>query len=386
MRCHYSAAVLGAGPAGAFCARELALRGHSVALIDRGPSSHPRPIECCSPSLTRILSESRLGEIPASACRPQNSFRSRWGGALPETRDFLFWQTSPGHVLDRKSFDEWLRSAAREAGATLIEPCKVLAVEESAGGWRIKVLRESARDELETRFIVDAMGRTSRSARAPTAGRHDVDKLVCLFSEYALQEQEPFDATVESAPDGWWYAACALDRCQVAYFTDADLLGSPRGLAQGFHARLSTTASMCQFARRLELQPVRATDARTSIRKLLWRGNWLAVGDSAWTLDPLSGNGVERALASARRAATAVSSALIGDTSEALEGFALDTIIAFQRALAQRREYYAAERRWSDREFWRRRFAEPLIEMDSNAHLRPASRLSHRNLPSTPIS
>jgi flavin-dependent dehydrogenase len=353
----FSVAVIGAGPAGALCARELALRGHTVALIGRQRRHRARPVETCSPRFARVLTEANLPEIPAYLYRPQIAFQSSWGSAVPDTRDFAFWHAGRGFALDRDAFDQWLRSAAHDAGATIIEPCRILTADEGAGGWRICASRNGTPILLKARFIVDAAGRASRSVCMPDAGRHYVDKLLCLYADYPVRELErsPATAVVESAPDGWWYAARAPDRCHIAYFTDADLLGPARTFSANFLAKLSETVHLRQFLPNLGSRPIRASDARTSIRTLLWRRSWVALGDAAWTLDPLSGNGIERALSSALQAAAAISVALYCERSDELRRFAIHNASAFERALRQRAAYYGSEARWPDHLFWSRR-------------------------------
>jgi flavin-dependent dehydrogenase len=90
----------------------------------------------------------------------------------------------------------------------------------------------------------------------------------------------------------------------------------------------------------------------------------LAVGDAASCFDPVSGQGIVKALRSGVFASYAVGDYL---------GRADDTGLARYRALARREfaayrqtlaDFYALERRWSDRPFWQRRHqgSDPAIE------------------------
>ena len=79
---------------------------------------------------------------------------------------------------------------------------------------------------------------------------------------------------------------------------------------------------------------------------------WVAVGDAARTLDPLSGQGLTAALASALLAARAV---LAPDPASALEGYGA-RIQALHRAhIEAGRAQYLRERRFTDSPFWQRR-------------------------------
>jgi flavin-dependent dehydrogenase len=99
---------------------------------------------------------------------------------------------------------------------------------------------------------------------------------------------------------------------------------------------------------------LRVANARTSVRTHLWRTRWLAIGDAAWFLDPLSGNGIERAIDDGVLAAQAISDAIGGDP-EALRVDALRRLKAFREAIAVQQRVYAVERRWVGSEFWLRR-------------------------------
>jgi flavin-dependent dehydrogenase len=83
---------------------------------------------------------------------------------------------------------------------------------------------------------------------------------------------------------------------------------------------------------------------------------WLLAGDAAMTWDPLSGQGICKALESGMRGADAVARALDGDASR-LQEYALWTDTRFREYLETRSKYYRAEQRWPGSVFWRRRHA-----------------------------
>ena len=96
--------------------------------------------------------------------------------------------------------------------------------------------------------------------------------------------------------------------------------------------------------------------ANSSRLNIVTDGNWAAIGHAAMAFDPLSGQGVYRALRSASHEAQSVVEYLDGDGS-ALKGYALDTTRAFDRYLLPRDAFYSSERRWPRGLFWQRRRA-----------------------------
>lgn len=82
--------------------------------------------------------------------------------------------------------------------------------------------------------------------------------------------------------------------------------------------------------------------------------NWLAVGDAAVAFDPLSSQGVYKALESGIRAARAIHGHFEGDAG-ALHSYVGELNKSFDHYLALRNKYYGLERRWTRSTFWHRR-------------------------------
>ena len=68
----------------------------------------------------------------------------------------------------------------------------------------------------------------------PDARRRYVDKLLCLDSDHPARAPEDAGATalVESAADGWWYAAQSPDRCHQESRSPCNVPRVPGRLAQ----------------------------------------------------------------------------------------------------------------------------------------------------------
>src|SRR6185369_1865372 len=94
---------------------------------------------------------------------------------------------------------------------------------------------------------------------------------------------------------------------------------------------------------------------------------WLAVGDAACTFDPLSSQGVMKALRSGIDAAEAIRRHLSGD-ARALSVYADRVATAYDDYLDTRSAYYAMEQRWPDAPFWRHRHE--VVTLDPGQWLR----------------
>lgn len=364
----YDVAILGGGPAGSVCARALARLGHSVVLLAEDRPHRWRAGESCGPSLQRTLARTCGLELSPRGGEPLTYFRSSWGSADLDWRNFGFWHAAPGLVLNRESFDKSLQQAAEASGVAVLRDCRAAACRRVGTSWCIGGHHGTHGLSLQADFIVEATGSAARSPACAGARRYFFDDLVCLSVELDRHPSMSNTAMVESCAQGWWYAApIAAGRQIVALFTDADFVAA-HSQRQLMRAQLAATRHFRDIACIEDHGKIRVSNARTSIRNVLWRGAWLAVGDAAWSLDPLSGSGVERAVADGAAAAVVLSKALKDRDTEPLRAHAHARASAFRDSLVAQKHYYAKERRWTDQPFWSRRAVsqDPRISTDRN--------------------
>ncbi len=124
--------MIGAGPAGAWCACRLAAAGAKVALID---GSHPREKPCGGGVTGRALAV--IGNPADSGTRVHvESATFAYEGRRAEVPLAAATDRIPLGVFPRREFDAQLVERARQAGATLIVE-RALEVSQTAGDWTI---------------------------------------------------------------------------------------------------------------------------------------------------------------------------------------------------------------------------------------------------------
>ena len=351
--------IAGAGPAGAATARRLAQAGCRVVLLERSCFDGPRVGESLAPNVQPLLAD--LGvwqQFVDLTPLPSYGTRSVWGGPLPAEHSHLQNPYLHGWHVDRLAFDRMLAESAVRAGAQLRLDTQLLrCVPGKHGGFNLSL---SGGDELCAGFVIDATGRGSTLARRLGAKSLTFDRLVGVAAQFENSNAATKCYTlVETTADGWWYSAPAgSDRSVVMLMTDGDLICS-----QG-------TKEMPLWSKALS----RAGLTSTSIAgcKMKWgprvfsavshrlqradgcRRRWLAVGDAALAVDPISGSGVVRALRTAKAAAATVLASLAGDES-AITSYEADRDRECTEYLINRAGYYGIERRWPNAPFWRRR-------------------------------
>ncbi len=351
--------VLGGGPAGLSAAAALAGRGRSVVVVERTGYEKARAGETFGSEVRPLLQRMGAGEAFAALIQvPFRGVRSAWGSADLAERSSIVKPLGEGFHVERARFDAALASCAVQAGAIVHTASGAASVEVSENGFRVA---NATGLEVSARFLIDASGRgapASAAARLAQRRWFSFDRLVAVIVRFAPEAPLEPALLLESAEDGWWYAVPQPDGALlVALLTDADLpvaAGARTALAERFDAALAKTihvAALVAGARPCSAPWLVRADSGLLLPD---RGErWRAVGDAGLACDPLGGDGVLRALRSGLDAADEIDGHLEGRAP----GVTADTVARFESYLDLRGAYYAAESRWPDALFWRRRRA-----------------------------
>jgi flavin-dependent dehydrogenase len=98
---------------------------------------------------------------------------------------------------------------------------------------------------------------------------------------------------------------------------------------------------------------VRSTNSR--LLNPITGPNWLAVGDAASRFDPLSSQGIVKALRSGIFASYAIGDLLVRSDPTGLRRYQHYITEEFRSYTQTRAKYYGQEQRWPQSPFWRRR-------------------------------
>lgn len=349
--------MLGAGPAG--CAAALSLlptertdrvATPSVVVLER--SAEPpgdRIGECLPAAAARVLvSLGVRDDLAADGHEPCFAQTSVWGTSEPAIQDSIGNLDGPAWLLDRARFDESLRSAARRRGARLLTSARVTDLRRSDDGrWIVT----STAGTVRATAVVDARGRPARVE----------DRLLCAWTRLTRTRPGPAQSLIASDPHGWWYTAPVPDGHRVvALFTDAGL-ARERDVASEL-VRLVYAAEPLA----VELsdsdpasgEPVRVCRAGGVAPDALADPDLVSVGDASMTFDPIAGQGLFHSLCTGMAAGPAVAGLLRGDSAPlAAYRAELDRVWHTYRERVD--SAYAAERRWPESPFWRRRQQPP---------------------------
>ena len=365
-RARFDVAVVGAGPAGSAAARWLALRGASVALMERTGFEGTRVGESLAPAVQPWIVKLGLWRefLELGPVRSLGT-RSRWGGDPVLVHSHLLSPWGCGWHVDRRALDRMFAEGACRAGAVPFFGTTVTGCDPEPNGWRLS-LREgegaSARAlrTVSARVLVDATGRAARCASRLGARRLMLDRLVAISVRFAgIEADRECHVLVEAVPDGWWYSAPVPGGGMVAMLmTDSDLCRRRGAVSKEGWESLLAVASLTR-ARVERAHAVTAPIVYSAASQRLCRAKdrqpWIAVGDAALAVDPISGSGVIRALQTAWHGAESASALLGARNAHAIATYETGRDLECTRYLEERALYYAQESRWPRAPFWARR-------------------------------
>ncbi len=293
--------VLGGGPAGAAFALRLAQIGHQVVVVEKHPFPRPHIGESLPPGILPLLQTLglRLKIESAGFLRPRRAI-IRWGEE--RQRDPASWQ-EPGFQVDRGLFDQILLQAAAQAGATILQPAQAgCPTRNGPADWRIPVRHNGSRREIRSRFIADASGR-----RALLRGRN-VRYSAPTLAMYAYWPQSPLcglETRVEAGRSQWYWGAPLPDGSfNATVFIDPRRLGrsncaKAQSRLEDLYRRLLRSSTLLEGC--LEGEPMGAVTAcdATSYHAADPVGqDWIKLGETSLSIDPLSSQGVQSAIRS----------------------------------------------------------------------------------------
>jgi flavin-dependent dehydrogenase len=306
--------VVGARCAGSPLARQLALAGKRVLLVDAGtfPSDQPMSTHFIHGYGMRLLAELGLADKVEAICSPITGMYN-----AVEAHGAVLEPSTPARCPRRLDLDQILLDGARDAGAEVRlgqRVTEVLREGERVVGV-VTVDKEGARTELRAEVVVGADGRHSTIAEAVGAEKY----FAYEGPRAAYWGYWPRPAGYDAAPfHGHTQLVFRGDRYMFAFPTNRDQIiigiGFPRDQVSKFKSDL-----LGSFVAEIRADPLLAplvaeqplgkvvgiTKAELFFRRAAGPG-WALVGDSGLFKDPAPGLGISDALRDAKALAHAI--------------------------------------------------------------------------------
>jgi geranylgeranyl reductase len=303
----FDVVVIGGGPSGATAANDLALRGLSVALIDKAGRVKP-----CG------------GAVPPQAMVdfdiPDELLVARVGTArmVSPHRQKVDIPVGKGYVgmVDRGTFDEWLRERARTNGAQRItgffdhfsyDTDNRLLIHFAAGSSRSGELQT-----IKTRHLIGADGALSAVARQAIPIAYAGGNRVTAYHEIVTSPVVETDDFQARRADIYYDGKYSPD-FYAWVFPHGDVTSIGTGtFEQGFDMR-AAVARLREETGLAGCETIRREGAPIPLRPLKWWENGKDVsvcGDAAGVVAPASGEGIFYAMTCGRFTADAVAEAI----------------------------------------------------------------------------
>ena len=324
--------VVGAGPAGAIAARELASRQHTVLLVDRAAFPRGKVCGCClnGSALATLRHAGLAGLTDAAAAVP---LRQVCLGTVGRTATISL---PIGVSLSRESLDMALIEAALSDGVTFLPRAAARLAEPFPAGRYLEITVAGESIRARARCILAADGLGSRLASEETGP-----------ASIAANSYIGAGVTLRTAPGDYPPGTIHMAVGRSGYV----------GLVRLEDGRLDLAAALATSAVRSTGGPgVLATQILQdagfpSIAGLAdadWKGTvpltrtprrrggerWLAIGDAAGYVEPFTGEGMAWALASGRAVVPVIENAL--STSNWNPAAILEWERVYQRTIRRR--------------------------------------------------
>jgi geranylgeranyl reductase family protein len=319
----YDVIVIGAGPAGSLAAYRLASAGWTVLLLDK--ARFPRR-KVCGGGLTERAHQ----EIPFDIT-PVVHQTVTWGylGFRGRQVCTIDGQRPIAHLVDRTSFDDFLRQKAVSEGARWHQGERLRTIRQT----RHQVTVQTDQASYQAHFAIGADGVHSQVARqlglltnSPTSLATEARLALPADRQGSCADGITFDFGTLSWGYGWIFPK--RDHLNVGVF-------------RNWPGRQTDRQQLLRFIRQhpgldeSQILDIRAYPGPSGgLRGPRHQGRVLLVGDAAQLADPWLGEGIGYALASARMAAETLlaSAADTPDLSSYSQGIEQEILVQFRTA------------------------------------------------------
>jgi flavin-dependent dehydrogenase len=271
---------------------------------------HPRPKACAEYASPMIIEElARLG-LPAaawsSAARPLRGMRVMLGNRAVDVR-YRRGGERTAFGLRRTSFDATLASHAVASGARLMERTAFEDLTWNDGRVMGATLRSAeGRRAVRCRWVIGADGARSRVAQRAGVERVARPRRLGLVAHYQGVHGLSDSGEMHVGP-GWYVGLAPIAGGELNVGMALPLDGKRRSAEARFAAAIAGLPAVTErLGEARRLTPILgASPIGHRVASAAGPG-WMLIGDAAGFIDPFTGEGIYRALRSARAAAAAL--------------------------------------------------------------------------------
>ncbi|MGH1336895.1 MAG: NAD(P)/FAD-dependent oxidoreductase [Aureispira sp.] len=356
----YQVIIVGAGPAGLAASLTLSAYKISHCLIDANTSAIQKSGDALPPNAKPLLRQLGILSLLDSANHiPYYGNKSIWGTNIVQEKEFLGSIHGHGYLLDRLHFENQLRQLIQNQLTSFYKGYKLKKVHDKGNVVEIAIQKKSKNINIQAPYIIDATGRKASVCRHLGVNKKNLDVQLTVSFSHQLKYKIPRQIWVEATENGWWYLAPnTVNEVNCMFFTLKELIPPKNKIISFLKEELQKTLRIKNIVQptEQELSKNSLMPSGTSYLAQPYGKNWLAVGDAAFSYDPISSYGITSALATGHYGAHAIAGKLAKKE---------DSFLAYRYVLENgARSYlqklshqYNIEKRWSSSYYWENRFA-----------------------------
>jgi flavin-dependent dehydrogenase len=347
--------VIGGGLAGSVFAISLAKKGYKIVLVEKSDLSKYKAGESLSPECKRYLHKLglNLSELPAHEYYGNDS---AWGSDKIEEHNFIFNPFGSGISIDRNVFEQKVIENALTQGVEVYLNTKTNSIKRVRNRFVTVFENNDQTVVLTTSLVVYATGRANPS-QTSLGDKRFFDHLIAL--SWIKQENKKLSnhLLIESCRNGWFYTNRLPGEKRVhTFFTDSNLINSDGGKRNFLIKQLKGTIWGTSY---FDENSILTNDLYLSDARLYYSSNqcgngWFSIGDTAYTVDPLCGQGILKILKQIDFWLENLNLFLNKPQEIGLE-YSSYNYRNFNEHIKQRNYIYQLEKRWENHEFWKRR-------------------------------
>jgi flavin-dependent dehydrogenase len=351
--------VIGAGPAGATCAVRLVEMGYRVCIVEKHLFPRRQIGESLSPGVQNIFSFLNASDAFNHAV----VFQSLPTNVLWENENVPSTTKHSNFIVDRSVMDQKMLDHCIAQGATSYCPAEIIELNRIEGIWWGVVQSGNNLVRISASIVLDCKGRS---------GTRHIDRLPMGASCVAMwthvsQNLLPLETNVEALEDCWIWGSPVSDyRYRIMIFIDPSITSVQQRYAM-FKEKLSKSTLFKWTCEQISASSIESFSVQTYVHQSPWNENYFRLGESAFTLDPMSSTGVEKAMRSALKMAVAVNTILKTGDELMSKKFILNSIrndtLAHQRMA---NDFYKNVWSFNASEFWGNRIHHNTISQVGN--------------------
>ena len=354
--------IAGGGPAGATIARLLSGLGYHVVVFEKRRFPRHQIGESLTPRILPILDFLDVrARVEAAGFLRMAGHTICWGSEQPRTSYYSEDHSRRGFQAWREDFDLLLLQHAREGGVQVLEETFVKNVRLHDSG--VTVI--TPHGQTQAAFFIDATGHAGTLARQRLRQRDPVFQTLAI-SGYWRGVSGPAgidfaNTLLETYENGLvWSVPLHNGLRNVTLLIDWELGARIRqsSLQEFYLTELRKASYVPQFLHdgAIAITP-RAFDATWHTATSFSSKRFLLVGDAGVFIDPLSSEGVHKAMASAITGVAVTNTILQRPamTPHARQFYDESQRSTYEAHYQQSVVYYQEETRWPNAPFWRRR-------------------------------